>query len=195
MPSQIVEEIKCKLLSKFNHIVECDYDLLKKKGDLAPKVVGFSYCPRCGEIDAAISFVNTESEDSYRIVFPYIVIYTMRAVSSCNICGLSALPLGYAHTSTAWMYSVEKSDGKAGAEVSAAKTRSGRVEIYVAVLVSILGKEFVVKKIMRRGRRINLQSLDLPVGVDIKGRFVLPLQSYSDEEIEEAIRKLKDESA
>ncbi|MEM3647493.1 MAG: hypothetical protein QW334_05040, partial [Thermofilum sp.] len=98
-------------------------------------------------------------------------------------------------TSTAWMYSVEKSDGKAGAEASAVKTRSGRVEIYVAVLVSILGKECVAKKIVRRGRRINLQSLDLPVGADIKGRFVLPLQSYSDEEIEEAIRKLKDEGA
>ncbi|MEM2687876.1 MAG: hypothetical protein QW796_05970 [Thermoproteota archaeon] len=192
MPSQVVGEIKCKLLSKFNQIVELDCDLLRREGDLAPKVVGFSYCPRCREINYAISFVNAESEDSYRIVFPYIVAYMMKAVSSCNVCGLSALPLGYAHTSTAWAYGVEKnSDGKAGAEVSAAETRSGRDEIYVAVLVSILGKECVAKKIVRRGRGINLQSLGLPAGADIKGRFVLPLQSYSDEEIEEAIRKLK----
>jgi len=165
----------------------------RKSGvSIVPKVAAFSYCPKCDRLTTSLSFLMTDM-DAIRLLFPIFVASGLEVTSKCKECGRNTIPIGYAYFSEAWMLMPRNEEEQKEAElywrvVGSIENHPRKREIYLASVVTVLGKKkVIVKEIVRRPSGVAFRKVKMPVH-DFTGRFVLPLPKI---DIKKAVKKLK----
>lgn len=178
-----------KILGIVEKMRKIDEGRIKGGGSVVPSILAFSYCPECDNLTACQAFMPLDI-NAVRQVFPLLVSEVLLKTKKCGECGGTNLPIGYAFSCESWMLNVEGRDER---EIELFIRTVGKIaehpkrkEIYLTIIVTIIGKKQLIKEIIREKGKVKLRRVKMPGAVDFIGRFTLPLPRIN---LNEAVKK------